>query len=154
MSHQHLSQYTSTLHTIFQIAPYRPHYASHHISHCTPFHITDVPHNATFTSHHILATSFMHRTTTSRITPHLHSTTSDHIPLPLFRITFHIGTPPHSASIIDITSRITPPPLPGIAPCHSPHSTSFHIAQRSTFRATAHTHTPIHITPQLSITPF
>ena len=68
------------------------------------------------------------------------------------------------------TSRITPPPLPRIAPCHSPHTTSFHIAQRSTFHATSHStsfhiaqrstfhataHTPIHITPPLSAkTPF
>ena len=63
ISHQHLSQHTIPLcSTIFQIAPYRPRYASHHISRCTPFqiafHIT--PHSMYstlhFRSHHILAT--------------------------------------------------------------------------------------------------
>ena len=36
--------YSTSQHRI-QSAPYRPHYVSHHISHCTPFHITDVPHS-------------------------------------------------------------------------------------------------------------
>ena len=62
----HISYHTSTssplCNTIFQIAPYRPHYASHHISHCTPFHIMFhiTPHSMyttpLFRSHHILAT--------------------------------------------------------------------------------------------------
>ena len=75
-------------------------------------------------------------------------------PTTMFHITFHITDQYTTTFYIPplTTSRITSPPLPCIASCHSPHSTSFHIAQRSTFRATAHT--PIHITPQLSITPF
>ena len=61
----HISYHTNTsipfCNTIFQIALYRPHYASHHMSHCTPFHVTYHirPHSmystAHFRSHHILA---------------------------------------------------------------------------------------------------
>jgi len=61
----HISYHTNTsipfCNTIFQIALYRPHYAAHHMSHCTPFHITYHvrPHSmystAHFRSHHILA---------------------------------------------------------------------------------------------------
>ena len=70
---------------------------SHHIghitplsSHCTPFHITDVPHNATSVSDHILATFY---TTLLRhftyspsciIPPHLTDHTQFYIPLPCF----------------------------------------------------------------------
>ena len=62
----------------------------------------------------------------------------------MFRITFHIA---HQYTTFYIpplaTSRITP--LPRIAPCHSPDTTSFHIAQRS---IPQHTHclTPHHTT--------
>ena len=115
ISHQHLSRHTIPLYnTIFE--------KSHHIghimhrrttdgSHCTPFHIADVPHNATFhvlhaTSvsdhtiywpHHLciapshLAPHFTQHCTTFHILPILHhSTTSDcdhtqfYIPLPCF----------------------------------------------------------------------
>ena len=89
ISHQHLSQYTVPLcNTIFQISPYRPHYASHHISlevhpiftlltyHITPHSMYSTP-QCTFRSHHIL-----HHTT---LAPHFacftscigHSTTSE-----------------------------------------------------------------------------
>ena len=180
ISHQHLSQHTISLcTTIFQIAPYVSHV--HHptdVSHCTPFHITGVPYNATFhvlhvtlISHHILATSFVHRTTTPRTTFYTtlhrishaeHLASFHHIwpwlhPIPhpttMLHVTFHITHRYITTFYIPplITSRITPPPLPRIAPCHSPHSTSFHIAH-STFHATEHA--PGHITPPLSITPF
>ena len=132
----HISYRTSTSRSTlyhFAIPYFKSHrigHIMHHttdISHCTPFRITDVPYNATFhvlhatlISHHILATSLMHRTTTSRITPHFtqhciafhmlpilhHFTTPDcdhtqfRIPLPCF--TYHstsrISTPPLSTS--------------------------------------------------------
>ena len=111
----------------------------------------------------------MHRTTTSR-TPHFTNCTAFHMlhilhsfhhiwpwshpvshPTTMFHITFHITHQYTTTTKSHHLSRTTPPPLPRIAPCYSPRSTSFHIAQRSTFRATAHV--PIHGTPQLSITP-
>ena len=134
---------------------------------CTPRHIS-------FRSHHILATSFMHRTTTSRhftqhctafhMLPILHHSANSishyHVShnIPHHRsvhTTFYISHNTTSTTRYRAVSQPTLYLIPHRTtfhiPCHSPHSTSFHIAQRSTFRATAHT--PIHIT-QLSITPF
>ena len=65
----------------------------------------------------------------------------------MFHITFHI-THQYTTTFYTVsplmTSRITPPDY------HV--SRRVHIAQRSTFHATAHT--PVHITPPLFITPF
>ena len=106
----HISYRTSTSRSTlyhFAIPYFKSHrigHIMHHttdISHCTPFRITDVPYNATFhvlhatlISHHILATSLMHRTTTSRITPHFtqhctifhnpYYTTTFHNPIPIW----------------------------------------------------------------------
>ena len=62
VTHFILRQHLSTIplcNTIFQIAPYRPHYASHHISHCTQhftlltYHIA--PHSMYFSTPHLSA---------------------------------------------------------------------------------------------------
>ena len=133
------------------------------------FHIPDVPHNATFHvlyisdhtiywPHHLCIAPPPHftRYCTAFHMLHIlhHSTTSDrdhthrqfHIPLPCFA--FHIAHQYTTTFYIPplATSRITPPPLPGIAPCHSPlhlvpHCTTFHIPCHST-----HTHTNPHYT--------
>ena len=140
--HQHLLQ-----HTLFPFAI--PYFKSHHIGHIM-HHTTDVSHQLHPTFHvlhatyfrwrHILATSFMHHhisyhttfyATLRRIScaPHLipHPTTMVHI---TFHITHQYTTTFYIPPLV--TSRITPPPLTRIAPCHSPHSTSFHT------RATLH----------------
>ena len=65
IAHQHLAQHTIPLcNTIFQIAPYQPHYVSHHVSHSAP-HFTSLLTNCDITPHsmtvlgsrHVLATS-------------------------------------------------------------------------------------------------
>ena len=97
----------------------RPHYASWHghISHCTPFHITCVPHNATFHVLHDTSVSdhaiyWPHRTTTSRTT---------------FYTTLHrISHAPHLASVPHLTV-ITPNSTSHNHVSHSiPHHTSVH----------------------------
>ena len=179
ISHQHLSHTIPFCNTIFQTAPLilatlcTTHFRSHHIlstlgiappliSRITTFYTTChcfAPQSAS-----CIIASFHHGIWLwSHPIPH---------PTTMFHITFHITHQYSTTFCIPplITSRITPLPLPRIAPCHSTHSTSFHIAQRSTFHATFHStsfhiaqrstfhataHTPIHITPPLSaITPF
>ena len=124
----------------------RPHLALHPISHYVPHSMYSTPHFRShhkwphYALHHHRTTAF-HRPFMSRIIASFH-----HIwpwshpilhPTTMFHITFHITHPytTHSTLIPPLTtSRVTPPPLPRIAPCHS--HTSFHIAQRSTFHAT------------------
>ena len=54
--------------------------------------------------------------------------------------TSHVSTPPHSTTHhLKHLAYNTTSTNAYFAPCHSPHSSSFHIAQRSTFHATAHT---------------
>ena len=84
ISHQHLSQHTIPFcNTIFQITVSATLYASHHISHWTPFHITYhiMPHSmystAHFRSHHILATLCI-------APPHLTSHHIFHNPIPVW----------------------------------------------------------------------
>ena len=146
---------------------YLPHYASHHISHCTPFHnmYQITPHSMYFTPHfrsrHILATSCA----SHHISHHIAFYTTLHcIPPHLTVIT------PDSTSHYHVSHNIPHHtvhyPILHPTTCHISHNTtsttthravsqptlSFYIAQGSTFHATAHA--PIHITPQLSITPF
>ena len=115
----------------FPITPYIGH-----IIYASLYHI----------SHHILHNIAPHFTCSpsSVIPPHLTVIT----PNAMFHITFHITdqytTTYHIWHNTTTTTRY--------CAVSSPHSTSIHIAQRSTFRATAHA--PIHITRQLSITPF
>ena len=162
-SRHHSSPYRTTSATLHSISHYVPHNATFHALHAT-FRITS------YIGH------IMHRPTTSHITPHftqhctafhmlhiLHncmSTTSDRdytqSPIPHHTATVHISHHSTSTTILGChhsvtTFHIAPPPLPRTA-LSSPHFTSFHIAQRSTFHATAHS--PIYIAPPLSITPF
>ena len=147
-SDQHLLQRTIPLHnTIFQIAPSRSH-ASHH-SHCTPEsqywcttqrHIPCTPRHISFGSHHILATSFMHRTghisyhhILHNIAPHLIVNLIPH-PTTMFHITFHI-THQHTTTVYIpplAQSRITPLPRIYLIP----HRTTFPIPCHSTHQST------------------
>ena len=148
-------------HTTSRIAPY---FTSSYVPHSTTFHVVPATfHIPPYIGH------IMRHTTTSRITPHfthcrhriLHASFhhiwpwSHPIPHPttMFHITFHI-TDQYTATFYKpplTTSRIKPPPLSRIAPCHSPHSTSFHIAHvphsmpQHTHQSTLHTtfHNPI-----------
>ena len=144
-SDQHLLQRTIPLHnTIFQIAPSRSH-ASHH-SHCTPEsqywcttqrHIPCTPRHISFGSHHILATSFMHRTghisyhhILHNIAPHLIVHLIPH-PTTMFHITFHI-THQHTTTFYIPTHHIM-------------HNTTSTTTYRAVSHSTAHTN-PYYIT--------
>ena len=89
---------------------------------------------------------FLHHSTTSAC-----DHTQFHIALPwLFHITFHVTLQYSTTFYIPplTTSRITPPPLPRIAPCHSPHCliphrTTFHIPSHRT-HANPHHATTFH----------
>ena len=134
----------------FQITRYIGHiiYASHHqISRRTTFHTRRC------TAFHMLASVHHSRSDRDQSHPAIPHPTIDrdhihrqfHIPqLTMFRIKFHIT---------QYTTTFYTPPLTHTTPCHSPHSTSFHITQRLHSGHSA-AHVPIHITPPLSITPF
>ena len=140
-----------------QITPYghiiyaSHHHISHHILHMAP-HFTCSP-SCIIPPHLTVITpsSTSHYYVTHNI-PH-HGSVRHHF---LHPTTYHISHNTTSTTRYRTVSRHTLYLIPHRTtfhiPCHSTHSTSFHIAQRSTFRATART--PIHITPQLSITPF
>ena len=125
----------------FQIISYIGHIiAPHHILHRISQAAPHVLHNCIIPSHQ------------SVITPN--STSHCHVS---HNIPYHISIPPHSTSHhLPHHALITPPTLPRIVSCRvtahtlprstshnvphsSPHTTSFHIAQRSTFHATDHT---------------
>ena len=169
ISHQHLLQHTIPLcNTTFQIAPYWSHYiapywshyGSHgHVSHCTPFHITfHLPCTPRHISDHTISGHYAshHRHLAHHISqaaPHhvLHNCIIPHLTVITSNSTSHHRSVYHTFYIPPlITSCTTPPPLPHIAPCHSPHTTSFHITQHSTFHAT-HTHTTLFHIAQHSI---
>ena len=163
ISHQHLSQHTIPLcNNIFQIAAYRPQYASHHwrlalhpISYywrttwrhipCTRRHISD---HTLYWPHHLCTPPHLAPHFTQDIAPHSHAphlTVITLIPHPtaVFHITFHI-THQYTATFYIpplVTSRITPPPLPRIAPCHSPHSHS--TSHKAPHSMPQHTHQSI-----------
>ena len=162
ISHQHISRHTIPLYnTIFE----KSHHIGHIMhrrttdgSHCTPVHIADVPHNATV--HVLHATSVSDHTiywphhlciAPSHLAPHFTYSPSCIIPPHRTVITpnstshYHVShNIPHHRSVHHhfyipplSTSRITPPPLPGIAPCRPtlylvPHRTTFHIPCHST----------------------
>ena len=92
------------------------------ISHCTPLHITDVPHNATFHVLHDTSVSdhaiyWTHRTTTSRTT---------------FYTTLHRIIPPHLTVI-------------------TPNSTShYHVSHNIPHHRSVHHHFSLHPTPYIS----
>ena len=144
VSHQHLSQHTIPLcSTIFQIAPYRPHYASHHISHCFPipqyalrnatfmystFQVTIYwPHYA---SHYILHNIVPHFTcSTSCIIASFHHIWPWSHPIPHPTTIFHIF---HNTSY---TTTFCIGPTTYHISQHHPH---YHVARRVTAHALPH----------------
>ena len=159
-SHHHSSFYHSAplaahwlCNTVFQIAPYLPHYASHHW-HFTllTYHVT--PHSMYSTQHQFQITPFIgHIIYASHHKPHY--TTLHHIPhaphLASFHhswlITqFHIARPNTTTFYIPPlnTFRITPPPLTRIA--HTlPHFTSRKVRSmpQHTYQSILHHHFPV-----------
>ena len=150
------SYYTSTSRsTLFHFAViyFKSQHIGHNmhhttdVSHCTPFHITDIPHNATsvsdhiiywphhlctpphLASHHILHKT-LHRTRMLHILHHSTTSDCDHTNSTSHcRVSHNIPhhTSVHRHILHPTTCHISHNTTSTTTPCHGPHSTSYNV---------------------------